>query len=155
MAKLTIFTCIFLTLLSNVVLSQVKLPKGFRCVLGENHANESHFTDGTYTFSSYPWGHEGLFGQEVINTIEENNNHQIKFKKTSDGLYWATGKVNGTYLYTLLIDDVFQYTLRSKMNGPQFSNYSSWLLQQIRNNRKSGLDNYYTDYRGNSCFGMR
>jgi hypothetical protein len=155
MTRQIFLTAIFLTLFSNIVFAQVKLPKGFRCVLGEGHANESYFTDGTYTFSSYPWGHEGIYGKEVTETIEKNYNNQLQFKKTNDGIYWATGKVDGGYFYILLIDDALQYTLSSKTNGSQFSYYSTWLLQQIRNNKKSGLDTYYTDFKGKSCFGMK
>lgn len=155
MTRQSILTALILFIFSNVIFAQVKLPKGFRCVLGENHINESYFTDGTYTFYSYPWGHEGLYGQEVTKTIEENYNHRLKFKKTKDGIYWTTGKVNGRYVYTLLVNGALQYTLSSKIKGAQFSNYSTWLLQQIRNNIKSGLDTYYTDYNGKSCSGIK
>ena len=77
-----------ITLLISVNLhAQIKLPKGFRCVYGENHIDESFFTDGTYFFSSYPWGRSGLYGREVIEAIEKNHNNKLKFKPTKDGLY--------------------------------------------------------------------
>lgn len=134
---------------------QIKLPKGFNCILGEEHANESHFVDGTFTFKSYPWGHDGISGQDVIDVIEEAYNHQIKFRQTKDNLYWATGKVDGKYIYIVIAEQMLQYTLSSTTNNSQFSNYSTWMLQQIRNNIASHADNYFTDYKGNSCSGMK
>lgn len=135
--------------------AQIKLPKGFNCILGENHINESYFTDGTFSFLSYPWGHEGISGQDVVDVIEDNYNHQIKFQRTKDNLYWATGKVDGKYVYIVVAEGSLQFTLRSKINGSQFSNYSTWMLQQIRNNISSHADNYFTDYKGKSCSGVK
>ncbi len=155
MHKLPLITFIVIILSLSKSYSQIQLPKGFNCVLGENHPNESYFSDGVYSFTSYPWGHDGIYGRDVINTIESNWDHKVKFTQTKDGLYWASGKIDGNYFYSILVDDALQYTLQSKKNGAQFSNYSTWLLQQIRNNKKSGLDTYYTDYKGKSCFGIR
>lgn len=155
MKKTSVLLTVITFLIVGVSKAQIKLPKGFHCVLGENHANESFFTDGTYSFSSYPWGHDGIYGQEVIDLLEKNYSNRIKFSKTKDGLYWATGKVGDFYIYTIIANQALQFTLRSKTNDTEFSNYSTWLLQEIRNNIKSEHDNYYTDYNGNSCSGMK
>ena len=134
---------------------QIKLPKGFKCSLGINHPNESYFTDGSFTFQAYPWGHDGIQGQDVIDVIEENYSHKIKFKKTKDNLYWATGKIDNLYVYVIVVDESFQLTLSSHKNNSQFSNYSTWMLQQIRNNLLAKEGIFFTDYLGNDCFGLR
>jgi len=95
--------------------AQIKLPKGFNCVLGINHANESYFTNGEFNFKTYPWGHEGIAGKEVTNLIEDNFNHKIKFLKTKDNLYWASGKIDNVYLYIVIANESLQYTLSSKI----------------------------------------
>lgn len=133
--------------------AQIQLPTGYQCVLGEGHYNESYFTNGKLSFLSYPWGHDGIKGQKVIKLIEEGYGNKIKFAKTKDGLHWATGKANGFYIYIVLVEGQLQYTLRSLVKDTEFSNNSTWLLQQIRNNITSGNDNYYTDSYGNSCSG--
>lgn len=155
MTKKIFLTLLILTIIFTKSYTQIKLPKGFNCVFGENNINESYFTDETFSFNDYAWGHEGLYGQDVVDAIEERYNQQLKFKRTKDNLYWATGKVDGIYIYIILVDNALEYKLSSKMNGVQFSKYSTWLLQQIRNNKKSGLDNYYTDYKGKNCSGIR
>ncbi|NCX96572.1 MAG: hypothetical protein EBX41_09250, partial [Chitinophagia bacterium] len=95
-------------------LAQIKLPVGFRCVLGQNHPNESYFTNGSVTFKTYPWGHEGMAGQEVADAIQEAYNKKIKFSKTKDNLYWATGKVDEGYVYIIIAQDALQFTIKSK-----------------------------------------
>jgi len=134
--------------------SQIRLPKNFKCILGKGHPNESFFTDGTFTFKSYPWGHEGLSGQEVVDVIEEGCNYQIKFRKTKDNLYWATGEVNGEYVYIVIAEQMLEFKLSSDTNDTQFSNYSKWMLQQIRKNISLNKDNYFTDFNEKSCFSM-
>jgi hypothetical protein len=146
---------IFFILLNFDCFSQITLPKGFHCVLGINHANESYFTNGVFTFKTYPWGHEGIAGKEVANLLEDNYSHKIKFQKTKDNLYWATGKVDDAYLYIVIASENLQYTLSSKMNSSEFSDYSAWLLKQIRTNIAAGSELYFTDYNGKSCFGMK
>jgi hypothetical protein len=134
--------------------SQIRLPKNFKCILGKGHPNESFFTDGTFTFKSYPWGHEGLSGQEVVDVIEEGSNYQIKFRKTKDNLFWATGEVNGEYVYIIIAEQMLEFKLSSVTNDSQFSNYSKWMLQQIRKNIASKQDNYFTDFNEKGCFDM-
>lgn len=133
---------------------QIKLPKGFKCILGENHPNESYFTDGQFSFHTYPWGHDGLEGEKSIEVIEENYDHKIKFNKTKDNLFWATGKIDGLYMYIIITKELFQFTLHSDNNGPQFSYYSKWMLQQIRNNLNAHREIYFTDYKNKNCFGF-
>ena len=152
MNKIIILLSIVCTLISETSNCQIKLPKGFRCILGENHPNESYFTDGQFSFLTYPWGHDGLSGKEVIDAIEDIYNHKIKFNKTRDNLYWATGKIDQNFVYIIVVEQSFQFTLSSDNNGPQFSYYSKWLLQQIRNNLKANREIYFTDYKNKNCF---
>lgn len=135
--------------------SQIKLPKGFNCIPGENFAKESYFSDGKYAFKQKAWGQEGLNGLELINFLESNSDKKLKFNRTKDNLYWATGKLGDIYFYTVLVDEVFEYSLTSKLNGSQFSNYSTWMLQQIRNNIASESENYFTDFNGKKCYEVK
>jgi hypothetical protein len=155
MIKHILSLILILTMTFTKSTGQLKLPKGFNCVLGVNHINESYFTDGTFSFSAYPWGHEGISGQDVVDIVEENYKHKIKFKLTKDNLYWATGKLDGNFVYIVIVDGTLQFTLSSKTNNSQFSNYSAWMLQQIRNNIASNTDNDFVDYKGKSCSGIR
>lgn len=141
--------------LSSEGYSQIRLPKDFHCVLGKSHMNESYFTNGRLSFREYPWGHEGIYGKDVTNAIEETYHHQIKFQRTKDGIYWASGQANGKFVYILLVNEALQFTLSSTTNSADFSNYSTWMLQQIRINKSAGLDVFFTDYRGKSCSGVQ
>ena len=129
--------------------AQIKLPKGFNCRIGVT--KQIYYSDGKYSFKEKAWGQEGLNGLELIKFLESNYDNKIKFNRTKDNLYWATGKIGDTYFYTVVVDEVFEYSLTSKLNGTQFSNYSTWLLQQIRNNIVSEAENYFTDFNGNTC----
>ncbi len=154
--KITILLIIALTtFISTTSFSQIQLAKGFKCVLGTNHANESYFTDGTFNFKLYPWGHDGISGNDLVTFLEKNYNQKIKFIQTKDGLWWGTGKVNDQYLYIIIADGSNQLTLSSTVANTQFSVYSTWMLEQIRKNITAGKDIYFTDFNGKECFGMK
>lgn len=135
--------------------AQIKLPVGFKCSLGTYHANQSYFTNGSVSFKTHPWGHEGISGQEVVDVIEEAYQHSIHFQKIKDGLFWATGKSENEYFYIVIADDMVQFTLESKHNDSSFSDYSIWLLSEIRREVASKNELFFTDFNGKSCFGIK
>lgn len=133
--------------------SQIKLPKQFRCVLSKESFRENYFTDGNYRLKTDAWGNGAAESAEDVQPyIEGVYDHQLSFRKTKDGLAWGTGFYNGKYYYIVVIPKSFaSVTLSSTSKGTEFSNYSSWLLQQVRNNISSDMDFYLTDYKGKEC----
>jgi len=150
-----LFCISLLSILNFVCWGQIKLPAEFHCVLGEGHPNESYFTNGKITFKTYPWGHEGLAGIEVVDNIQDIYNQKIKFQRTKDYLYWATGKADGKYIYIVLADEAIQFTVKSDVNDKVFSDYCVWLLKEIRREMKTTKELYFTNYKGSDCFGLK
>ncbi len=148
----TVICIAFFALVSYVSVAQIKLPVGFHCILGVNHPNESYFTNGNTTFKTYPWGHEGISGLEVVNVLQTE---QLKFQKTKDNLYWATGKVEGKYIYIVLADGMIQFTVTSNKNDNTFSDYCTWMLKEIRREVATTDELYFTDFNGKGCFGIK
>jgi hypothetical protein len=147
---------IFLLLLSsNLAFSQINLPKGFRCVdMSQKYfSRDNYFTDELYSFHSEIW-REFENQTDFINSLVDSYKNSFKIKKTKDGLYWGSGILDNEYKYIILIPDkLVSIVLSSKLNGSQFSNYSTWLLQSVRNNLSSGKDLYFTDNKGRQCGG--
>lgn len=138
----------------NFCYSQLSLPKGFRCVSmrGETNMRDSYFSDGTFRFHSDAWGREVEDPSDMVAFISKMYGNVLKFRKTQDNLYWATGMVNNEYKYVIIVPSAYTtIALSSKTKNAQFSNYSAWLLQQTRINISSGKDYYFTDYRGKEC----
>ena len=147
-----ILTILFLSLITKISVSQISLPKSFSCVTSDIHQRENYFSDGNYRFHSEAWGREVQDPSEMKGLMEDNYGHKIVFNKTKDNLYWGTGIYNGEYKYIVIIPDALTtVVLSSPKKGTQFSNYSTWLLQQIRNNHSGDKEYYLTNYKGISC----
>lgn len=147
------FLLIFL-LSFNLCHSQISLPKGFRCVSMsvETNMRDSYFSDGTFRFHSEAWGREVEDPSDLVDLITANYENKLKFKRTRDNLYWATGIYKGAYKYIIIIPSALtSIALSSKVKNSQFSNYSAWLLQQVRINISSEKDYYFTDSNGKEC----
>ena len=146
------FSIVLLLLLFNLKVSkaQIALPKGFVCVGGENFIHESHFEDGDFTFSTHPWGHDGLDPAEVPEAVRVN--FDILLKRTKDGLFWGTTTSKNGYSYYIVVDGLIQYTLSVKGINPRFNKLSIWLLQQVRAKIKDKRDDFFTDFRGHECY---
>jgi hypothetical protein len=114
---------------------------------------DNYFTDGEYSFHHDVWGREFDNQKDFLNYFSDLYKSSFKFKKTKDGLYWGTGIILNEFVYVILIpDELFSIVLRSKLNGVQFSNYSTWLLQTVRINISSEKSLNFTDYKGKECF---
>ena len=149
-----IFIFCSLLFISNLVFSQISLPKKFKCIdmSGQTNNRDNYFTDGTYSFHHEVWGREFENEKDFLDYFIDKYKSSCPIKKTRDGLYWGTGVFEGKYKYIILIpNELATSILSSNINGTQFSNYSSWLLQQVRNNLSSGKDLYFTDYNGKEC----
>lgn len=128
---------------------RIVLPRGFVCTPESNPASQL-FSDGRYTFSIYSWGHEGVEEDQLVKTVEQSYEHQIKFKKTATGMYWGTGKVEDMYYYIILIPEkLYQIQVFSKYNDEKFSYYSTWLYNQISNAKDKEF--YLVDHNRRSC----
>ena len=150
MKTISLFTLFLIVSLNSF--SQINLPKQFSCVKSQESFRENYFTDGTYKFKTEAWGNGVESPKDLQPYLEELYNHKLTFRKTKDGLAWGTGLLNGKYYYIVAIpEQLTTVTLTSNSNGSQFSNYSSWLLQEVRNNISAGKDFYLTDYRGKEC----
>ena len=134
--------------------SQISLPKGFKCVSlsAETNMRDNYFSDGTFRFHSEAWGREIQEPADLKDFIQKGYEGKLMFKKTQDNLYWATGIYKGEYKYVIIVpEDLSTIVLSSKTNGSKFSNYSAWLLQQVRINISSKKEYYFTDFKGKSC----
>ncbi len=148
----TLFALLLL-MLSTRGFSQIALPKQFNCVLSPDTFRENYFTDGTYQFKTDSWGNSDIEnGEQLVKELTNIYERKLTFKKTKDNLYWGTGVYGGRYYYIMVVpESLATITLSASKNGTQFSNYSTWLLQQVRNNHNSGLDYYLTNYKGKTC----
>jgi hypothetical protein len=133
--------------------SQISLPRQFKCQVSKESFRENFFTDGTYSFKTDAWGNGAAETPADLKPyLSDYYENQIPFKKTKDNLYWGTGIYRGKYYYIVVIpNSLATVTLSSTTNGTQFSNYSSWLLQQVRNNISSSKDFYLTNFMGKEC----
>lgn len=150
-----IIICLLL-LSSNLAFSQINLPKGFRCedMSQKSSYRDNYFTDELYSFHFDIWGREFENQKDFLNYFIDLYKNSFRIKKTKDGLYWGSGISENEYKYLILIPDkLVSLVLSSKLNGSQFSNYSTWLLQSVRNNISSGKDLYFTDNKGKECSG--
>ena len=156
MKKIFILSTIFFhILISYNGYSQISLAKGFKCadMSIETNMRDNYFSDGTFRFQSEAWGREVEAAGDILTLIRNNYENKIVFRKTKDGLYWGTGAFNGEFKYVIIIpNQVTTVMVSSPKKGIEFSNYSAWLLQQIRNNIRSSKDFYFTDYKGKSCY---
>jgi len=149
-----VFIICFLLICSNWVFSQINLPKGFECIdmSRQGSYRDNYFTDKVYSFHNDIWGREFDNQIEFLNYFSDLYRNSFKIKKTRDGLYWGSGNIENEFKYVILIPDkLISIILSSKINGTQFSNYSTWLLQTVRNNLSSGKGLNFTDNEGNEC----
>jgi hypothetical protein len=146
---------ITLTLVSLFIIitskGQIILPKGFVCTK-KNTPSSCFLSDGRYTFNCYTWGHDGVEPKDLVQTVKINLDNKISFKRTSDGLYWGTGKTGNVYRYIVIVpNSLVEIQVYSSYNDDQFVNYSSWLLQEVRNNLKAKKALWFVDYNSKEC----
>ena len=118
----------------------------------EYHYRENYFSDDKhkYEFHSEIWGRDFETPQELISFFEENL--KTKLQKTKDDLYWSTGSVDNGYYYIVIVPSILtSFKLFAEKNDIGFSNYSKWMLNQIREGRKTGIELFFTDYKGKYC----
>lgn len=80
----------------------IRLPRGFECT-PESSPIDQIFSDGRYTFSIYPWGHDGVDKNELVKLIEQNYEGQIKFRKNPSWLVLGY-RQSGRYVLLYNID---------------------------------------------------
>jgi hypothetical protein len=137
--------------ISNISFGQITLPRQFKCMTQDSW-RDNFFSYGTYNFRTEAHGYGIESAKDLVPYLEEAYQHKLVFKKTKDGLAWGTGKYQGKYFYIVVVpESLASISLFSAASGTQFSNYSSWLLQQVRNNISSGKDFYLTDVSGKEC----
>lgn len=133
--------------------SQIALGKEFRCVPGETFRDD-HYSDGVLNFYSQPLGNSDLnnTAESVIPYLQNVFGNHLLFKKTTDGLYWTTGYYQGKYWYIIAIPrSLIEIILSCPTKSSRFSNYSAWILQQVRITRDAGKDYFFSDYKGATC----
>jgi hypothetical protein len=140
-----IILTVLLISLSCSVFSQLKFPKEFKLVEGENGSGR----DDIYTTGRYSFDYHNVF---VDYDYKKNDDSVRKFLSTSfgfpfhltkDGLCWGTGMDNGFYSYIIITDSGNDIELYSKYNDSLFSYYSTWLLTTVRAYKKEGKDAYF------------
>lgn len=132
----------------------IKLPEPFKCVNQEFNIS-STYTDGEITITLYPWGHDGVDKKDLVSLIEQNL-ETISLKKTNYGLFWGTGRTSdGIYRYVVILpDELLEFQLYSKTNDNKFSEYSQWLLKNVREAVRRKNEILLTDWRGETCYNM-
>lgn len=131
---------------------EIRLPHQFKCVEQEFHSS-STYTDGEIMINQYPWGHDGVDKEDLVSLIE-NNLETISLKKTKDGLFWGSGRTSdGFYRYVVILpNELFEFQVYSKTNGNGFSEFSQWLLNNVREGAKSKKNILLTDWSGETCY---
>ncbi|MBS1642394.1 MAG: hypothetical protein JST94_09185 [Bacteroidetes bacterium] len=144
------FLVAFLLLTSASTLAQVRLPRSFKCIKSTVHWRGNFYSDGIinlhYEFHvSYEPNEESK--KDFI--ANESSQYPFKFKKTFDNLYVGYGVHNGMNFYVILVSDNFHsFTVSSKYDDNNFSQWSTWLLVGVRKDRGSFS---FTDFYGNDC----
>jgi hypothetical protein len=120
--------------------SQIQFPHDFKLVKGERGSGaDDYYTNGNVSFET----DNPFVDHDFVQNVDSNKsflsvNYGLPFKVTKDGLYQATGKVNGFYKYIIVVPPGEPIILSSKYNDVEFSNSSSWLISTIRNYKKNG-----------------
>lgn len=141
--------------------SQIKLPKGFKCIKTEIPDQETHFGNTRFDFYATAWSRDIPPGKSAVDFLQQDiYKNKLRFQKTKDSLYWATGKYGGSFIYTVLIPEEAIEISVSGNKGNELSTNSKYLLSEIRKIRQKVLhkidaDNTcfcLTDYKGDSCY---
>jgi len=120
--------------------SQIQFPHDFKLVKGERGSGaDDYYTNGKVSFET----DNPFIDHDFVKNADSNKNflsvsYGLPFKITRDGLYRATGLVDGSYKYIIVMAPGEPIILSSKYNDAEFSNYSSWLISTIRNYKKKG-----------------
>lgn len=123
--------------------SQINVPIKFNLVKGESPAGrDDYYTDGRYCLAMgtpFQADHPST-DRACISML--NGEYDLHFAKTNDGLYYATGFSRGAYRY-IVIASGFSYEVFSKFNNKGFSDYSTWLLNILRDSIRKGRDLHF------------
>jgi len=116
---------------SSISFTQILLPKGFKYIKSNDHYRSDYFTNGKIIFYYDVYGREVSNEQELKEYFESMQG--FEFKKTKDGLYWGSGYSKGSERYFVLIPNLLEGVMvSSPRDDIEFSNYSKWLLKQVR-----------------------
>jgi hypothetical protein len=125
--------------------SQIQFPHDFKRVKGERGSGANdYYTNGKVFFET----DSPFVDHDFVENADSNINflsvsYGLPFKITKDGLYRATGKINGFYKFIVVTRPEDPIILSSKYNDAEFSKYSSWLISTIREYKKKGKDAYF------------
>jgi hypothetical protein len=138
----TTITILYL-LLSTCAFSQLKFPKEFKLIKGDNGTG----ADDIYTNGKYYFDCHNLFNGGSDFDYKNNDNATknyiadffgFPFHITKDSLYWGSGKYQNYYSYVVVTEgEVLE--LYSKYNDSRFSYYSTWLLSAVRKDRHNAF----------------
>jgi hypothetical protein len=120
--------------------SQIKFPSDFKLIKGERGSGaDDSYTNGKVTFET----DNPFVEHDFVKNVDSNKNflsvsYRLPFKITKDGLYQATGLVDGIYKYIIVVPPGIPIILSSKDKNAEFFNYSTWLISTIREYKKKG-----------------
>jgi hypothetical protein len=145
-----LLTVIFI-FISTISFSQIRFPKGFKLVKGDNGTGRDDiYTDGKYNFDTHQLFVDVDFKINSDSTRKYLSNFfGFPFCLTKDSLCWGTGTKQGLYTYVVVTASGDNIELYSKFNDSTFSYYSKWLISTIREYRKEGKDPYFPIRVGN------
>lgn len=135
-----LFIFLFLFYVKTTV-GQITFPKGFKLIAGDNLTGEDdRYTNGKDVFLTYPlfrpfdnytWN-DDQFKQYVTDYFG------FPFYRTKDSLLWGTGQRGKFYSYVVVSQGGQGFELSSQYNDTDFSNYSKWLINTMRDYDKKG-----------------
>lgn len=127
--------------------SQIKLKKGFYCVKSKDHYRENYFTDGEVVFHSETYGRDFSDEDEFVDYVK--NMYSFDLYKTKEGYLWGSGLHHDRYIYVIVIpESIYKIYVSSKYNNKAFSDYSTFLLKEVRKGNRGFVDAY-----GETCEG--
>jgi len=140
-----IILTILFVISSSIAFSQLKFPKEFKLIKGDNGAGDDDiYTDGQYAFDTHQLFRDyDYHGNDDSVKSYMTDFFGFPFKITKDSLCWGTGKKDGFYSYVVVTWQAEVFELYSVHNDSKFSYYSNWLLSTIREYKKEGKDPYF------------
>ena len=137
---ITILFCAVFTYIN----AQIKLPVNFYLVKGQSPVGrDDYYTDGQYRLNigtPFQGGEPDIEERKRLLSIAFGFNFNI----TKDGILYGTGVNNSNFKYVVIANG-FSFVLTSKNNNKGFSNYSIWLLSEIRNSLRTKKRIYFEE----------
>jgi len=138
-----IITLIILAMVYCNVNAQITLKSHYKCIKSKTSYRDNKYYDGNVYFHSEVYNAEKLTGKQLADVYSEA--YGLPFYKTKDNLWYCVGYANGINNYIIIVPETqVALSAKSKADDEYFSYECTWLLKQIKANRKNGKPIYIT-----------